>query len=490
MFIVFCLDILDAKLYFVNGLKAMYEQLITKTSSIDFNGIIAKYADMLSAFINEYLSSVDNLKMASVILMITAGVMFLSLMIIVSIKSVFISSKNKQQNSSQDIEEDDDEDDDESDDIFDEEDAKELNRIIEEQERERELEKELQKELEMAQAERENTIQKKEQQTRIKEQKAKKQNEIENAKKESKNIKRSQKNSINLDWEKGKTPENEVTKPEILSYHQTNRQLDELLGLIIDMIGRGVDDLKIVQTIMFRNHYSSSEEDVLQLVDAIKDFIEICRKGSFNKLRDEVSLPSEEQALYHLSEGDPSLALVMLENLMDKDIDAAGKSITEAKKSALYNEISQQALIFGNLAAINDIHLATGSFELAIELEPHNIAAWSRLADMYTKTETTNKAIWAYQNVLDMADEEINPREVANAQKNLSQHLYAQGNSLQAAKLYNSSKQFYDSLGINRRLDKQEVEIVDIIEANHQNEVMFTIQQLLGKEANTGLSFS
>lgn len=467
-------------MYFVNGLKMMYEQFITKISSIDFNSMITKYADMLSDFINNYLSGVDNLRMIATILMIIATIMFLFLVIIVFVKSFFSSLKSNKTSSSED-------------DIFDEEDAKELDRIIEDQEKEIELEKELQKELEMAQAGRERS-QKKERKIKDNEEKKKKEKEKEEQKED---IVRQQKNrsrEIDLDWKKGnqQSQQNDdmiTLNPENLSYHQTNLGLNELTGLIIDMIARGVDDLKIAQTIMYRNHYASSEEDVLQLVEAIKEFVSICRNGYFEDLKNQKDIPSEEQALYHLSEGDPSLALFMLEKLMDSNIDMAGTASSETKKEALYGEISTHALVFGNLAAINDIHLATGSFELAIELEPHNISAWSRLADMYAKAETSNKAIWAYQKILDMADEEINPREVANAQKNLSQHLYAQGNSLQAAKLYNNSKQYYDSLGINRRLDKQELEIISIIENNHRDEISFTIQKLLGREAGTGFSF-
>ena len=107
---------------------------------------------------------------------------------------------------------------------------------------------------------------------------------------------------------------------------------------------------------------------------------------------------------------------------------------------------------------------------------------------MYARAESSSKAIWAYQNILEIADGEINAREVANASKHLSQHLYAQGNSLQAAKLYNNSKQYYDSLGINRRLDKQEIEIIEIIESNHQNEINSTIYKLLGNQS--GMDFS
>ena len=131
------------------------------------------------------------------------------------------------------------------------------------------------------------------------------------------------------------------------------------------------------------------------------------------------------------------------------------------------------------LASLSDVHLATGAFELAIELAPQNVNAWSRAADMYARTESNNKAVWAYENVLNLADEEIYPRQVANAGKMLSQFYYAQGNSLQAAKLYNSSKQYYDSIGINRRLDKKEVEIIEIIESRQNEDLESTIAKIL-----------
>ena len=179
----------------------------------------------------------------------------------------------------------------------------------------------------------------------------------------------------------------------------------------------------------------------------------------------------------------------MIEALMDANIDKASAIGNENKRDAIYQEVSRQAVVFGNLAAINDVMLATSSFELAIELQPRNVSAWSRLGDMYARTDSVSKAIWAYQNVLNMADGEINAREVANASKNFSQYLYAQGNSLQAAKLYNSSKQYYDALGINRRLDKQEIEIIEIIESHHQDELQSTVLKLLGRGAAQGLSF-
>ena len=126
--------------------------------------------------------------------------------------------------------------------------------------------------------------------------------------------------------------------------------------------------------------------------------------------------------------------------------------------------------------------LATSSYELAIELQSTNVVAWGRLGDVYKKASSMPKAIWAYQNVLNFADSEIDINQIANANKNISEHLYAEGNSLQAAKLYNSSKQYYDSLGINRRLDKKEVDIIEIIEDSNETTISDMIRKLLTRE--------
>ena len=460
----------------------MFDKLLNSLSSSELATSISNQLDALTNVIDGYLAGVDNLRMVSLILMILALLLFLFLIIIIYIKTIVAFLRSDNQTSSLSLDDDDGE-------IFDDNDQLRLNKIIEDQDqdRERELEKELQKELEMATAER-TTAEKRKKQENDKPQK------ILDDEKNKKILEK--KLSVPLDWKKGKLKEldalaqNVEIGPDILSYHQSNRQLNELVGLIIDMLGRGVDDLKIAQTIMFRNQYMSSEEDVLQLIDAVKNFVGLCKNQEFSKLENYAALPHEEDALYHLVQGDPSLALTMLEALMDAGIDRAASLATEAKKGVLYQEISRHAAIFGNLAAVNDVMLATGAFELAIELAPNNISAWSRLADMYSKAQSTSKAIWAYQNILKSADGEINAREVANASKNLSQHLYAQGNSMQAAKLYNSSKQYYDSLGINRRLDKQEIEIIEIIEAHHQDEIQSTILRILGKDGGRGFNFA
>ncbi len=461
----------------------MIEQLITKISSLDVIGTISGKIKVLSEVVDQYLSNMEDLKLVSILLMVLAALMFLFVLIVMYVRSFINFLKAPVKKKSYIV--------DESDDIFDEEDERRLLQIIEDQDRERELEKELQKELEIAQAEREKAERQEEQNLKIKEEalQQKKQEEKEKEQKKKKEP------AIKLDWKKGTLlnstgkDNSDALSPSIMSYHQSNKQMNELLGLIIDMIGRGVDDLKIAQTILYRNHYMSSEEDVFQIIDSIKNFIDICKNQEFSKLDNYDSLPNEEDALIHMAEGDTTPALALLENLMDLHIDYVSKPGMENRRDETFRMVSEQAVTFGNLAAINDVHLATGAFELAIELNPQNIPAWSRLADMYAKAESNSKAIWAYQNILDMADGEINAREVANASKNMSQYLYAQGNSLQAAKLYNSSKQYYDAMGVNRRLDKQEIEIIEIIESNHKDEIRSTIHKLLGRDAGMDFSF-
>ncbi|CCZ31300.1 unknown [Proteobacteria bacterium CAG:495] len=467
----------------------MYEQIISIFSSSEILATVSNNIDDLATIIDGYLSGANNLRIASIILMLLAFILFLFLVIIIYVKSIvsFLKSDNKNT----------EKDDGAVDDIFNEEDAERLNRIMSEEDRERELEKELQKELELARAEKEMFEQREMQEkqrkdavrreekanTREREKETKEKEQAEEKESEPKGI------VVDLDWKKGKLRDLEQNAPtlsnEFLSYHQSTKDLSELLGLIIDMIGRGVDDLKIAQTVMFRNQGKNSEDDILQIIDSIKDFIALCINQNFDRLPNASQLPREEDALFHLAQGDPTLALAMLEALMDFNIDRSSMAGIDVKKDEIFKEISAQSCVFGSLAAINDIHLATGAFELAIELNPNNVNAWCRLGDMYAKADSNNKAVWAYQNVLTLADEEIYARQVANANKMMSQHLYAQGNSLQAAKLYNSSKQYYDSLGINRRLDKQEVEIIEIIEAHQKEELQATIQKILSQKTSS-----
>ena len=433
--------------------------------------IVAEFIEKFNLFTQDlasYLSESGHLKMISMALMLLALILFLALIIIIYVRNIVYFVKNS--NPGKELEDSDVEDQDES---FEED--------------QQELERELQKELDLAMAsqrEKENLLEESIQKSKKEQIKIEKEEKKKEAEKDDKEDRKEHIKEIPLgfDWQKGKLPPAEVEnfeKTTSLSYKQSKQELNQLLGLVIDMMGRGVDDLRIAQTLNFKTQGMTDENEILKSIDAVKRFISLCLSGKFAKLENYKNLPKEDQALYHLANGDSSLSLSLMENLMDSEIDKANSYGVEEKKQRKYGEISEYACCFGALAENNDLMLATLAYELAVEMHSSNVTAWSRLGDVYGKTNATAKAVWAYQNVLDFADSEIDAAQIANANKHLSEHLYAEGDSLQAAKIYNASKQYYNSLGINKRLSKQELEIVNIIETNYQNSLPETIQRLL-----------
>ncbi len=460
--------------------KNMLEQVITIFSSENFMSSVAGNIDVLAGLFNKYLSGAGNVRMASTILMLLAFVMFLFLIIVLYVKSIIAFLKTETASSSKaQTNEDFDEPDDDDDGIYNERELeKELERELERDLEQSRLEKESHELQQRQLIDRQRELERQEQRRKENEEEKKEEKQRGEAASAKKNF------QLDLDWKKGKIPELEQTaqailSEETLSYQQSSRALPELLGLIIDMLGRGVDDLKIAQTIMYRNQGRSSEDEIMQTISAIKDFIALAVNGKFASVRRGKQLPDEATALYHLAEGDTTFSLAMLEALMDSKIERTTTMTSGPKRDEVFIETSNQACTFGTLSAISDVHLATGAFELAIELAPKNVNAWTRAGDMYAKAGSHNQAMKAYQNVLDMADEEINIAQIANANKMLSQYYYEQGNNLKAAKLYNSSKQYYDTLGINRRLDRQELEIIEIIESRQHDELGDTINKIL-----------
>lgn len=468
----------------------MVEQIETQGF---INGLLSKVGEILDG-LEAYFAEVDGIRILSFVLLVIAIILFLLSFIAIGIHRFMSIIKS----GSSDKASKNDEDGTENIFNFEDEDEleKELQRELEfaanEQQRQ-ELELQQLEEKERLEKENKERLEKKQKEKQEKEQLEKKEREKKkkvqqekelNTFKEHKSYKES---TLELDWKKGVNKDSSNDQLDdieslSLSYKQSSVELNNLMGLAIDMLGRGVDELKIAQTLNFKNQGMSDENEILKAIDALKGFINLSIKGKFVMLENYDELPNEDQALFHLANGDSSLALALLENLMDTSIDKANSSASEEKRQKMYMEISDYACCFGALAEMNDIMLATSSYELAIELQSTNVIAWGRLGDVYKKANSTSKAIWAYQNVLNFADGEIDVAQIANANKNISEQLYAEGNSLQAAKLYNSSKQYYDSLGINRRLDKKEVEIIDIIEHNKDTSLPDMINKLLSRD--------
>ncbi len=459
----------------------MFEQIITLFCAESFFASAVTNIDVLAGVVDKYLSGMSNVRIASYLLMLLAFVVFLFLVIVIYVKSIIAflkldkssGTKNKRlKKNALKNETDDDEDDDDGNELQQELELEEL-RQKQIRDQQRELQRQEKRRQEMLKQQ-ELARQKEEEEKKAKQTKENEANQAKEA-------------GIDFDWKKGKTAEQEQTSldimaGEVLHYQQSNKTLPELIGLIIDMIARKVDDLKIAQTVMYRNQGKISEDEILQTIAEVKNFLALAAQGKFNDIRRGTNLPDDATAILHLSEGDATYALALMENLMDAKIETASAMTNGARKDQIFQETSGMACTFGTLSALTDTRLATGAFELAIELHPQNVNAWNRAADMYNKAGSYNQAMKTYQHVLEIADEEINAEQVANADKMLSRFYYEQGNNLQAAKLYNASKVYYDSLGINRRLDRQELEIIDIIEQRQKQDIQQTIATILSSQ--------
>ncbi|MDD4556084.1 MAG: hypothetical protein PHE89_01965 [Alphaproteobacteria bacterium] len=459
----------------------MFENIKTTINNIQISEVFANAIENLGSLLQNFDTSNNSVRLLSLILISITFCLFIIMTLFIYIKSIIslIKDDNYQESTEKSFKEEEEKKEEESllqkkeeeDRLVREKDAEQEKEklTLEKKEQEDFRQREEKKFLEQTQKETEDK-QKKEALEKEKTQKEEKQKE----KKEQ---------ALDLDWQKGKKVSFENLSTEFpadyLQYKQNKKELGDLIGLIIDMLSRGVTNLKIAQTIMFRSQGEVAEEQVLQVIAAIDEFVGLCNTGKFKKLIGKEGLPSERDALYHLAQGDNSLALLLLEGLMNDTVENANMMGTGSRREELLRDVSAQACVFGTLSSINDVHLATNSFELSIELNPANVVAWSRVGDMYSIVSSTNRAVWAYNKVIEMADEEINAEQVANANKALSEYYYDQGNSLQAAKMYNSAKLFYDSIGVNRNLDRQELDIIEIIESNQSENLNEAITKLL-----------
>ena len=296
---------------------------------------------------------------------------------------------------------------------------------------------------------------------------------------------------IDFDWNRGaRLSSTEIIhSAETFQYRLKPQKLEKLLGLIIDLLERGVDEPKISQTVMYKNQHLNSEDEIIQTITAVKFFVYMCLSGRFKKIDANKILPQENAAIFHIAKGDCSLALVLLEALIDNSI-AKIKNLPEGEeKERKWCEISNYATIFGTLSAFADKDLAAAAFELAIELNPRNVTAWGRIGDMYVQKENFDDAVWAYSNVLNIADEGIYTQQIANANKMLSALYNEKGQRQKADVLAQKSRQYYDNIGINTPLTERENKIVYIIESTENEKMEEIVDRLFNKIDNQTLGY-
>ena len=438
-----------------------------------FSSVIGQNLNGMATFFQHYFAGTDNLRIVSIILLLLAFILFLFLIVILYIKSLLSFIKENESNMSV---------------------GGGKHKSVEDQELEKELDKEFERDTDAAHRRyREDSAKKASLE--------KKQAELTRSKKEEGKRKKADMAQMiqfpqtgagssfrgnaslqEFNWKTGKQGELDEVAAGVngVRFETRGKPLIDVVGLIINMLGRDIDVGKIAQTVKNKCGSSASAEEIIQTIDAIQNFISIANSGRFANLPVTGTLSSPENALLALSNGDTGPALGLMEALINEMVDKASQVSMPQKRDIIFLEASNYACVFGSIASLEeDPALATSAFELALELSPSNVNAWSRTADLYAKAKTDSKAVWAYQNVLSHGDDNVYPHQIANANEKLAQYFEQQGNIQKAAQMYNLSNSYYNTIGINTRLTDREMSIIDIIESQQQEHMPDMVSKLL-----------
>lgn len=288
-----------------------------------------------------------------------------------------------------------------------------------------------------------------------------------------------QNQDIRLDWDKNvDNIQEELDNTTSLNYQRPQESMKELIGLIINMLSREVTPQKIAQAVYYRNQGEKNTEEILQTISAVRDFVTLCNTGKFNSIPARSELPSNNEALYNWAQGDNSLCLLLLENLIKQQIDTA-ETKSGLPQDLIYAQAASYSCLFGTIAMENNLELAQNSFELALELAPQSINAWSRCGDVYWQQKDYKNAVYAYQNVADNGDKILYAPQIANARHKLAEYNIDSGNTDTAAKLEQDSQSYYDEIGITKALSDKEDENLNFIAENQQINLESSIIKLL-----------
>ena len=288
-----------------------------------------------------------------------------------------------------------------------------------------------------------------------------------------------QNQDIRLDWDKNiDNIQEELDNTTSLNYQRPQESMKELIGLILNMLSREVTPQKIAQAVYYRNQGEKNTEEILQTISAVRDFVTLCNTGKFNSLLARSELPSNNEALYNWAQGDNSLCLLLLENLIKQQIDTADTK-SGLPQDLIYAQAASYSCLFGTIAMENNLELAQNSFELALELAPQSINAWSRCGDVYWQQKDYKNAVYAYQNVADNGDKILYAPQIANARHKLAEYNIDSGNTDTAAKLEKDSQSYYDEIGITQALSDKENESLNFIAENQQINLESSIIKLL-----------
>ncbi len=267
-----------------------------------------------------------------------------------------------------------------------------------------------------------------------------------------------------------------------LTETNTEKEKISLPAIILNLLSHNVTESKITQAVYYYYKAQMSEEEVMQTVETICNFIGLCNTGKFNLNPQNPPLPPSNAAIIDLARGDSSACLFLLQALLNTQMQQA-ETQEGIIRDLTYAMAANIACIMGNIAYLSDHELARNSYELATELSPKNVLAWSRLGDIYMQEKAIGKAMIAYQNVLDISDRILYARQIANAHKRLSEYYMTIGLEEQARQMQFLSSEFYESCGINTPLSQGEITVYKMLERDSEKNLPIAVNSLLSERS-------
>lgn len=271
--------------------------------------------------------------------------------------------------------------------------------------------------------------------------------------------------------------------PEVVltSEQQKKKDIHDLVCTILNLLGRQVSVSKIAQAVFFHSQERYSEQDIIQLIQTIRDFIGLCNSGHFEVLPNRENLPSNKEAIYAWAHGETTPCLTLLQSYLNMLMEQSSHEQGIIKEMT-YAQAANCACIMGNIARMTDTELAHNSFELATELSPKSTNAWSNLADIYVSEQNKDRAMIAYQTVLELGDNIMYSWQLANAQENLADYYENLGIAIKSQELRQQCSKFYKDYGIRMPLSAAEIAAFSMIFSQKDNNLNLSLESLLSNE--------
>lgn len=265
---------------------------------------------------------------------------------------------------------------------------------------------------------------------------------------------------------------NFMTNIKGFSFNEKRKENSVLLTMILDLMSRQVDLLKIARILRFQFKEKFSEDDVLELVAAIKDFLE------FLDVTDKKTKAEKEKILKNLINGDLSAALNLLQTEAKANMEKAKQETTDYLSSMRLDQAAHFACLYAVLSRFEERSDSLKALSWALKISPTNVVAWNLLGNLYLKKLNENKAFEAYENVLRF--EADTPLQSANAHKILSLKSYADGDANKALKHYQKAQNFYHAVRVNENLTQDDVSVLEIMSETQNTQKI--LEKLLNRQ--------